>query len=121
MSENSFYIVGIDINSDAVDKAKEAIYKERNIRNLSEQIINRYFIKRDSLYILNDRIKSNVTFKVINLFDLSFKNIGKFDYIFSRNTLIYFDRETKYKAKNILEELRKNQDQEIFFGHADLL
>lgn len=106
-------------------RARENIENIENIEVKSMdsiiQSVNRYFIKRDSLYILNDRIKSNVTFKVINLFDLSFKNIGKFDYIFSRNTLIYFDRETKYKAKNILEELRKNQDQEIFFGHADLL
>lgn len=121
VSENSFHITGIDINSDAVDKAKEAIYKERNIRKLSEQIINRYFVKKDNLYILSDKIKLKVTFKIQNLFDLSFRNIGKFDYIFSRNMLIYFDRETRYKAKNILEELRKNPNQEIFFGHADLL
>lgn len=121
ISENSFHIIGIDINSDALDKAKEAIYKERNIRNLSDQIINRYFIKKDNLYILENKIKSKVTFMILNLFDSSFKNIGKFDYIFSRNMLIYFDKETRQKAKGILEGLRKNPNQEIYFGHADLL
>lgn len=121
VSENSFHITGIDINSDAVNKAKKAIYKERNTRNLSEQILNIYFTKKDNFYILNDKIKSNITFKVVNLFDLSFRNIGKFDYILSRNMLIYFDTETKYKAKSILEGLLKNPNQEIYFGHADLL
>ena len=61
-----------------------------------------------------------MTFKVINLFDPDFKNIGKFDFIFSRNMFIYFDKETKIRAKKILEDLRKNPNQEIFFGHADL-
>lgn len=116
----SFHVVGIDINQDAINKAKEAIYRERNVRNLSEQIIDRYFTKENNLYILKDTIKSHVTFKVINLFDISFKSIGKFDFIFSRNMLIYFDKETKLKAKEILEGMRKNPNQEVFFGHADL-
>ena len=49
-----------------------------------------------------------------------FKTIGKFDYIFSRNMLIYFDKETKLKAKAILESMREDDSVEIFFGHADL-
>lgn len=117
---NSFHIIGIDINSEAINRAKEGIYKERNIRNLSAQIVERYFIKEENLFAINSNIKALVTFRVINLFDSSFATIGKFDFIFSRNMLIYFDKETKLKAKNILESLRKNPSQEIFFGHADL-
>lgn len=117
---SNFHIVGIDINQDAINRAKEAVYRERNVRNLSPQIIDRYFTKDNNLYVLRESIKSHVSFKVINLFDISFRSIGKFDFIFSRNMLIYFDKETKLKAKEILESMRKNQNQEIFFGHADL-
>jgi chemotaxis protein methyltransferase CheR len=46
--------------------------------------------------------------------------LGKFDFIFSRNMLIYFDYETKIKAKNILESMRKDENRALFFGHADL-
>ncbi|MDD5372889.1 MAG: protein-glutamate O-methyltransferase CheR [Sulfurimonas sp.] len=120
VAQSSFSITGIDINSDAINGAKEAIYKERNVRNLSAQIIERYFTKKENLYILRDSVKSLVAFKTLNLFDPSFAAIGKFDFIFSRNMLIYFDKETKLKAKNILESLRKDPNQEIFFGHADL-
>ncbi|HEY9204186.1 MAG TPA: CheR family methyltransferase [Sulfurimonas sp.] len=120
VASHKFHITGIDINSDATSRAKKALYKERNVRNLPQNIIERYFTKSDSLYALKESVKSQVTFRVINLFDPSFKNIGKFDFIFSRNMLIYFDKETKLKAKEILEGLRKDPNQEIFFGHADL-
>ncbi len=120
VAPKKFHITGIDINFDATLKAKKALYKERNVRNLPADIIERYFTKNDSLYALNESVKSQVTFKVINLFDSSFKNIGRFDFIFSRNMLIYFDKDTKLKAKEILESMRKDPKQEIFFGHADL-
>lgn len=120
VSSNNFHITGIDINSDALKKAKKATYRERSLRNLSPEIISKYFIQDVNKYVLNSVVKSHVSFKLINLFDESFKDIGKFDFIFSRNMLIYFDKETKLKAKNILESMRKDENQKIFFGHADL-
>ena len=120
VSASSFNIVGIDINSEAIKKAQEAIYKERNVRNLSPQIISKYFKEKDSHFVLNQDIKSLVSFKIANIFDDSFTSIGKFDFILSRNMLIYFNKETKLKAKSILENMRKNQNHEVFFGHADL-
>lgn len=120
VSESSIKIVGIDINLDAITKAQVAIYKERNIRNLSKEILAKYFHKDDLNYVLSEKIKSLVTFKVVNIFDEEFKRMNKFDFIFSRNMLIYFDKETKIKAKSILESMRKNNEHEIFFGHADL-
>lgn len=120
VSSNKFKILGIDVNNEALEKARNAIYKERNTKNLSNEIINKYFDINNDLYSLNNNIKNLVTFKLANLFDESFKRIGKFDYILSRNMLIYFDKETKLKAKKILESMRKDESQEIFFGHADL-
>lgn len=117
---SNFHITGIDINSDAINKANIAVYRERNVRNLSLPSIEKYFTKENGNYILKDVIKQHVTFKIMNLFDPSFKSIGTFDFIFSRNMLIYFDQETKLKAKEILESIRKNKNQDIFFGHADL-
>ena len=117
---DNFHITGIDINSDVLNKASDAVYRDRNVRNLSPNIISKYFIKDADNYILKESIKSLVTFKLRNLFDPSFIHIGKFDFIFSRNMLIYFDKPTKEKAKEILEGIRKNNNQEIFFGHADL-
>lgn len=120
VSPRSFRITGIDINSDAIQRAKEAQYRERNLRNFTPQIIAEYFTRDGEKYLLKSSVKSLVSFHITNLFDPSFKNLGKFDFIFSRNMLIYFDAQTKLKAKNILEGMRKNQEQDLFFGHADL-
>ncbi|WP_321777817.1 CheR family methyltransferase [Sulfurimonas sp.] len=120
VSSTRFKILGIDINDDALQKAKKAVYKQRNTKNLSSSIINKYFDVDNGLYSLRPTIKQLVSFRLANLFDTSFVKIGKFDYILSRNMLIYFDKQTKAKAKNILESMRKNDNQEIFFGHADL-
>lgn len=118
---SKFKIVGIDINSEALERAQIAIYKERNVRNLSKEILSKYFDEQDGFYALRSSVKSLVTFELHNLFEPAFTNIGKFDFIFSRNMFIYFDKETKVKAKKILESMRKNENQEIFFGHADQL
>ena len=119
--QKQFHIVAVDINQSAIQRAKEGIYKERVLRNLTPQIKNDYFAQSGILYAVHENIKALVTFRVVNIFESSFKSIGKFDFIFSRNMLIYFDKETKLRAKEILESLRKNQTQAIFFGHADLL
>jgi len=120
VSTSDFNIVGIDINSDAISKAQKAIYGQRNVRNLSAEIINKYFTENNNKYVLNQSIKSLVSFKIANIFDASFTSLGKFDFVFSRNMLIYFDKETKLKAKSILESMRKDDKHKVFFGHADL-
>jgi len=117
VASSVFTILGIDINSDAIKKAE---YRERNVRNLSPEVLHKYFTLRDEKYLLNNSIKSLVSFKLTNLFDPSFKDLGTFDFVFSRNMLIYFDKETKLKAKNILESMCKDSEVGVFFGHADL-
>ena len=120
LSPSSFHILGIDINSDAISKAQDAVYGKRNIKNLTPEILAKYFEVDGNKYSIKQSLKSLVSFQVTNIFDSSFKNIGKFDFIFCRNMLIYFNKETKLKAKSILESMRKNNQHEIFFGHADL-
>lgn len=117
---SNFEIVGIDINSDAIEKAKRAVYGTRNVRNLSVESISKYFRVEGDKYILNNSVKALVSFDIANIFDDSFKNLGKFDFVFSRNMLIYFDKATKLKAKAILESMRSSSENDVFFGHADL-
>jgi len=120
VASSSFMIVGIDINADAIAQAQTAHYKQRNVRNLSDAILKKYFIQDDTGYLLCDWIKTMVHFERINIFDEALQSLGMFEYIFSRNMLIYFDKETKLKARSLLEKLRTNPEQQIFFGHADL-
>ena len=115
-----FHITGIDINTDALKHAKKACYNERSVRNLSEIQKERYFVKDAEHYCLVQEITSCVTLHQMNIFDPVFQRMEKFDYVFSRNMLIYFDKETKARAQAILESMRRHADIPVFFGHADL-
>jgi chemotaxis protein methyltransferase CheR len=113
-------IVGIDINSSALAHAKEAIYTQRHIEHLPEMLLHKYFERKENHFHLKSSVTSKVTFEQKNIFNDDFKNLGTFDYIFSRNMLIYFPQERRLQAKKILENMRNNET-EIFFGHADLI
>lgn len=119
ITQNRFSILGIDINQEVIEKAKQAVYNPRNLKNLSQELIDKYFDFNGSHYTLKEFLKNSVSFRKMNIFDENFSSIGKFDYVFSRNMLIYFDKETKKKAKNILESVLSEKNNEIFFGHAD--
>lgn len=120
ISAKNFSVIGIDINEEVINKAKNGIYSERNVLNLSYELREKYFYKEETSYILKESAKQSSEFQKINIFDDNFLNLGKFDFIFSRNMLIYFDKETKIRAKNILQSMLKDPTNEVFFGHADL-
>jgi len=116
----TFHIVGIDINKEALKKAQDAIYSARNVEYIFTKALNKYFLHKNDKYILKDEVKKQVSFKLSNIFDREFLELGKFDFVFSRNMLIYFDKKTKQRAKKILKSMRKDDTYNVFFGHADL-
>ncbi|MFK5882035.1 MAG: CheR family methyltransferase [Sulfurospirillum sp.] len=116
-----FHIIGIDISEAVIKKAKTAIYNERNLHRVGKELKAKYFYKSDNQYILKDIIKDQVSFRCVNIFDTTLENLRKFDFIFSRNMMIYFDQKTKIKAKDILQNLLKRPEESIYFGHADIV
>jgi chemotaxis protein methyltransferase CheR len=119
VTRDKFEIVGIDINSEVIDRAKSAVYKSRSLHKIPSNVREVYFNQKGERYYLVEGIKKLVSFRVINLFSDAFLSLGKFDYIFCRNMMIYFDEPTKQKAKSRLELLIKNSNEKIFYGHAD--
>jgi len=120
VSRDRFRVVGIDINQSAIDKALVGIYGKRSVKNLSVALLEKYFESENEKYKIKRGIKDSVDFKKVNIFEDELFRLGKFDYIFSRNMFIYFDKETKKKAKERLESLLKSPQNPIFFGHADM-
>jgi len=118
---DQFHIVGIDISDKVITKAHEAVYNKRSLHRVEPNLIYKYFTQSGDDYILKDFVKQQVSFRRVNIFDSGFNNLRKFDYIFSRNMMIYFDDETKQKAKKILKNLLKNPNEPILFGHADMV
>ena len=72
-------------------------------RGLSPERLNRYFDQNGpGRWTVKTPIRNRVEFRAMNLLD-SYSMLGKFDFVFCRNVLIYFDQDTKRK---VLEDLR---------------
>ncbi len=113
-----FHILASDISTSVLIKAKAGWYTEAELsRGLDCGRRQRYFETAAGGWKLNEPIRRMVEFRVINLLD-SFIFLGRFDVIFSRNVLIYFDTATK---KKIIEKFRKalNPGGVLFLGAAE--
>ncbi|QAT40561.1 protein-glutamate O-methyltransferase CheR [Clostridium sp. JN-9] len=88
-------IIATDIDSTILNKAKEGIYSEAEIKNVSGADLNKYFTKSGDKYIINNNIKNMVTYKKHDLILDSYEK--NFDLIVCRNVVIYFNSDVKDK------------------------
>ncbi len=82
---------------------------------------SKYFRENDERYYeIVAEIKRSADFRVFNIFDPHIKSLGEFDFVFSRNMIIYFDKESRMQAEKTLHSLMKPGGV-LFLGHADLI
>jgi chemotaxis protein methyltransferase CheR len=91
-------IVGTDIARDQLARAREGVYSQLEVqRGLPVQMLMRYFKKDDANWRISDSIRQMVQFREYNLL-ADLRGLGKFDVVFCRNVLIYFDQPTKTRV-----------------------
>ena len=111
-------IVGTDLSSEVLEKAKSGLYSQFEVqRGLAATLLVKYFKQTGSLWQIDSSIKSMVQFRPYNLLD-SLVPLGKFDIVFCRNVLIYFDQQTK---KDVLERIAQQMpdDGYLVLGAAE--
>ncbi len=115
-----FKIIGTDISDIALDKAKQGVYSEFEVRRgLTEEHLRKFFTQEDKDWKINDRIKDRVEFRKFNLIE-DFSYMETFDIIFCRNVLIYFDVAMKQQVvKNLSRHL--TQTGYFFLGATESL
>lgn len=101
------YILGTDIDNNALAAAKQAVYSEESIEKLKHGLVKKYFFERDHAFQLNTQIRATVQFSYFNLLNDKHKVppeciYGDFDIVFCRNVLIYLNEE---QQKIIFEKL----------------
>jgi chemotaxis protein methyltransferase CheR len=88
-------ILGTDISTDTLARAKEGVYTQFEVqRGLPMQMLVKYFRKEGAQWRISDAIRAMATFKTWNLLSDP-RPLGRFDIVFCRNVLIYFDAPTK--------------------------
>lgn len=96
-------IVATDLSSIVLDQARRGEYDKLSvIRGLSQERQARYFDNPvENIWRVKPIIRDRIEFKAWNLLD-SYAGLGKFDAVFCRNVLIYFNTDLK---RRILQKI----------------
>ncbi|MBD5639849.1 protein-glutamate O-methyltransferase CheR [Clostridium botulinum] len=99
-------IIATDLDMTILQRAKEGIYAQAEIKNIKKERLEKYFTKEGEKYKIKASIKNVVTFKK---HDLILDNYEKdFDLIVCRNVVIYFNQDIKDNIyKKFSESLKK--------------
>ncbi|PHQ70071.1 MAG: chemotaxis protein CheR [Sneathiella sp.] len=111
-------IMATDISDEVLEKSKAGLYSQFEVqRGLPIQLMVKYFQQVGEMWQIDSSIRAMVKFQNKNLLeDLS--NLGKFDVIFCRNVLIYFDQPTKSKVLSQVHKIIAS-DGALFLGGAE--
>jgi chemotaxis protein methyltransferase CheR len=95
-------ILGTDFSEKVVERARSGIYQQIEVnRGLPEALLVKYFSRSGLDWQLNEPVRKMVQFDTIDL-RKSMRTLGRFDLVFCRNVMIYFDHDTK---RNIVKEI----------------
>ena len=91
-------IIGTDIAREPLQRAREGLYTQFEVqRGLPVQLLMKYFKKEDPHWRITPDLRAMVRFREFNLLSDP-RTLGKFDIVFCRNVLIYFDQPTKTRV-----------------------
>ncbi|ETT00667.1 protein-glutamate O-methyltransferase CheR [Providencia alcalifaciens PAL-3] len=115
-------VVASDIDTEVLEKAKQGIYRIEELKTLTALQRQRYFMKGVGEYEGFARVKpalSNmIEFRYLNLTEGDWQLQHRFDAIFCRNVMIYFDKEMQIKLLERFAPLLK-PDGLLFIGHSE--
>ena len=121
VEERDIEVVGIDIDSTVIKKAQLAKYTERSVHAIPAPILSKWFNKKALGYELSEDLQGTVDFQVANVFDKTeMRKLGKFDVIFSRNMLIYFDDASRKEVAMTFYDML-NPGGYVLLGHAEYM
>jgi chemotaxis protein methyltransferase CheR len=113
-------ILGSDIDTSVLDSARRGVFGKRALMRLSPELIEKYFVCNglDEWTIIDD-LRESVQFSQANIVESrETRPYGRFDVIFCRNVLIYFDDASRrVAAENLYENLAPGGY--ICLGHSE--
>jgi chemotaxis protein methyltransferase CheR len=119
-----YHILASDISSQALQKAFTAVYDAEKVVPVPPGFKRKYLLRSKDPSKVEVRIKKELREKVefirLNFMDDRFPFDGKFDVIFCRNVIIYFDRPTQERILgHMCEYLRPGGN--LILGHSETL
>ncbi len=114
-------IVGTDISTSVIARAREGIYGERALRLVAPDMLKTYFAPLgDGIFQVSREARARVDFRVHNLFTDP-PPWDRVNVIFCRNVMIYFDKPTQAKLVDGVFARAIHPDGYLFIGHSESL
>ena len=114
-------ILATDISLTALEQAESGTYSEDKIGVQDKKDLLKYFTKKDNNeYQVKEFLKEYVLYKKLNLKSEVYPFKNKFHFVFCRNVMIYFDKETKDVLVNKIANVI-NPNGFLFIGHSESL
>jgi chemotaxis protein methyltransferase CheR len=111
-------ILGTDLAREQLARAREGVYTQFEVqRGLPVQMLMRYFRREDPGWRISDALRAMVQWKEWNLLG-DLRALGRFDIVFCRNVLIYFDQATKTQALEAIAG-QMSADGMLYLGGAE--
>lgn len=113
-------VIGTDLSEEMLTRARSAQYSQLEInRGLPATTLVKHFERAGMHWRLKPAVAGTVSFRTLNLIR-PFPAMGRFDVVFLRNVLIYFDAPTK---RDILKRVRQvlAPDGVLFLGAAEMV
>jgi chemotaxis protein methyltransferase CheR len=120
VDQHEIEIVGSDIDTDVLESARIGLYGKRALMRLPQALVDKYFVpKHAEAWQILDDLRESVQFTRVNIVEPGeTQPHGRFDIIFCRNVLIYFDDASRrVAAENLYENLVPGGY--ICLGHAE--
>jgi chemotaxis protein methyltransferase CheR len=116
----SIEIVGTDLNTEALEKARRGVYTARAVRNVEGVQLDDHFVRDGKYFALSEGIKQRVKFEFGNLTQKPMPSTGQQDIVFCKNVTIYFREEVTRKLVAGLHDTIA-PDGFLLLGHAESL
>jgi chemotaxis protein methyltransferase CheR len=111
-------IIATDLSTEILEKARAGLYSQFEVqRGLPIQLLVKYFKQEGDRWQVDAAIRSMVAYRPFNLLD-DLASLGRFDVIFCRNVLIYFDQPTKAKVLDAMSR-QLAPDGHLYLGGAE--
>lgn len=117
-------LIATDIDTNILKKASDGIYPIENSTQIPKHLLLKYFNKgrgeNSGFFRASNKLRKLINFQKLNLLDPVWFNKKKFDIIFCRNVIIYFDKATQHK---LIQRFQNNlvPDGSLMLGHSESL
>ncbi|MEM5314831.1 CheR family methyltransferase [Paraburkholderia sp. JHI869] len=118
LTHEQFAIDAIDISAQSIAAAAHGVYGRNAFRGDGLAFRERYFEATPEGWRIAATVRRAVTFERANLFEWLAPHPVRYDFIFCRNVLIYFDRASQDRAIDLLRA-RLTAGGMIFVGPAE--